>query len=271
MEAKRTFLKISLVLLAIFVGLTFLFGSQPDEVSPEAATEDVAGDVVEGTAEPKETDQKTNIKTFTAEEFMLAYDNLSHPNLTPIIEAPAITGDADADAIIQAAAEKRGYKLRQVASGLLNEIDGMPVQELLITRWLDMQQAAKEEGISINFVSGYRSVENQRRLFIERMTNSGITNDGLIAGTQTGALDGLLQITAPPGYSRHHSGYTIDVEDPGFAIFADSYAYGWMSADNFKNAKRFGFIPSYPDGLTNQGPNPEPWEFVWVGQNVTYQ
>ena len=39
-------------------------------------------------------------------------------------------------------------------------------------------------------------------------------------------------------------------------------------ADNFYNAKRFGFIPSYPDDLNAQGPNPEPWEFVWVGVDL---
>src|SRR5690606_25521512 len=37
---------------------------------------------------------------------------------------------------------------------------------------------------------------------------------------------------------------------------------------NYANAKRFGFIPSYPPDGGKQGPEPEPWEFVWVGVEV---
>jgi len=32
--------------------------------------------------------------------------------------------------------------------------------------------------------------------------------------------------------------------------------------------KRFGFIPSYPENSGKQGPEPEPWEYVWVGEDV---
>ncbi len=27
-------------------------------------------------------------------------------------------------------------------------------------------------------------------------------------------------------------------------------------------------MPSYPDDVEDQGPNPEPWEFVWVGTGL---
>ncbi len=38
-----------------------------------------------------------------------------------------------------------------------------------------------------------------------------------------------------------------------------------MAADNYRVAKQFGFIPSYPSGAGAQGPEPEPWEYVYVG------
>ena len=38
-----------------------------------------------------------------------------------------------------------------------------------------------------------------------------------------------------------------------------------MAANNFAEAKRHGFVPSYPAGAGPQGPRPEPWEFVYVG------
>jgi LAS superfamily LD-carboxypeptidase LdcB len=38
-----------------------------------------------------------------------------------------------------------------------------------------------------------------------------------------------------------------------------------MSKDNYLQAKKYGWIPSYPEGAQQQGPEPEAWEYVWVG------
>ncbi len=269
MEAKKTFLKISLVLGLALVAVSF-WGNKETSETPlpvvNEEQEDTSTSV--GTAESRE---RTEVKQFSAEEFKLAYDNLSLPNITPIVQAQEVTGNLEADTQIAKLAEARGYQLRDVASGLLNEIDGKPVQELLIGSWSDLQQMALEEGVNIEFVSGYRSIEDQRDIFLDRLLTAGGSADSIAAGGQTDLVDNILAVTAPPGYSRHHSGYTIDVEDPGFAVFANSTAYAWISANNFEKAKLHGFIPSYPNGLTNQGPNPEPWEFVWVGPTVTYE
>ena len=51
----------------------------------------------------------------------------------------------------------------------------------------------------------------------------------------------------------------------GLNAFGDTAAYRWLAEDNFKIARRFGFVPSYPAELPGQGPSPEPWEFIWVG------
>ena len=63
----------------------------------------------------------------------------------------------------------------------------------------------------------------------------------------------------------------MDVTDLGsgkdFTDFGSTRAYEWLSSDNYLNAKRFGFIPSYPQGAGKQGPDPEPWEYVWVGED----
>jgi LAS superfamily LD-carboxypeptidase LdcB len=69
-----------------------------------------------------------------------------------------------------------------------------------------------------------------------------------------------------PGYSRHHTGYTIDLwcED-GSSTFLSSSCYKWISDNNYLKAKQSGWIPSYPAGTDDQGPEPEPWEYVWVG------
>ena len=52
--------------------------------------------------------------------------------------------------------------------------------------------------------------------------------------------------------------------------FGSTPAFAWIAANNYENAKRFGFVPSYPPDATSQGPNPEPWEYVFVGDDVLF-
>lgn len=70
--------------------------------------------------------------------------------------------------------------------------------------------------------------------------------------------------------SKHHGGYAIDFRYPDgiYGSFRWSPGIAWLAKDNFAAAKRNGFIPSYPDDVGDQGPNPEPWEFVWVGADL---
>ena len=85
-------------------------------------------------------------------------------------------------------------------------------------------------------------------------------------------IDRMLQTSTIPGFSKHHTGYTLDITDltsgMDFTEFAQTEGFKWISANNYLNAKRFGFIISYPEGVTNQGPEPEAWEYVWVGVEV---
>ena len=68
-------------------------------------------------------------------------------------------------------------------------------------------------------------------------------------------------------HKKHHSGFAVDFgcgNDYLVYEFASTDCYAWMSKNNFENTKKHGFIPSYPTDAANQGPDPEPWEFVWV-------
>ncbi len=267
MNEKRKFLHISLVLVGFLILLSFLGGEASDRAVEEVA--DTSTDVA-STTELPEIKQLGELREFSSEEFKVAFDNLSHPNMVPIVSSPVITGDTAVDEYIRNLAEQRGYQLRQVASGILNTFNGVEIQELLIADWEELKGAAKAEGVSINLVSGYRSIEEQSTLFNNRLNQLGLASSDITSGAADSQLDGLLSITAPPGYSRHHSGYTIDVEDPAYGIFEGSTAHSWISKDNYRNAKLFGFIPSYPEGLSNQGPNPEAWEYVWVSKAITH-
>jgi D-alanyl-D-alanine carboxypeptidase len=168
-----------------------------------------------------------------------------------------ITGDADTDQRIRAAAEARGYRRQPVAVVPLVTVDGRELQAPAAEAWLSMKAQARAEGVSLILTSAFRDLNDQAQLFRGRL--AGRSSDF--------GIDSALQFSAPPGYSRHHSGFAVDVGQGGESRggFINTRAYAWLSANDFAAAKTFGFIPSYPEDGTLMGPDPEPWELVWVG------
>jgi hypothetical protein len=161
MVSKKFFGEIVL-LVSIVAGTAYFYTHQAvEEITPEPEVQPSAQ-----SAQPLQERRYGEVEEFTAEEFKQAYDALALPNIVPIVQAPPITGDEAADKRIRDLAESRGYRLRDVASGLLNEIDEKPVQELLIADWGSLQDAALSEGVKIEFRSGYRSIEDQKDIFL---------------------------------------------------------------------------------------------------------
>ncbi len=191
----------------------------------------------------------------TGDDFLAIFDEAYLPGLGTTAVAAQITGNLAVDARIRALAKQRGYRRRPEAAGTLTRTDGFFLQPRAASAWEDLQASAADAGLTIRLRSGYRSVTQQGELFRKR-----------IAGTSDTAINRVLARVAPPGYSKHHTGYAIDIGSPhgGGFDFAHTDEYAWLAADNFAVAKIHGFIPSYPYG-TGGGPDPEPWEFVWVG------
>ena len=117
-------------------------------------------------------------------------------------------------------------------------------------KWREMSAAALSDGVVIEIGSAFRSVDRQAE----------IIRDKLAEGS---SLDAVLCVSAPPGYSEHHSGRAIDVTtDEGAAPFGPEFektrAFRWLS----KNADRFGFVLSYPPGNPS-GYDYEPWHWCF--------
>jgi D-alanyl-D-alanine carboxypeptidase len=157
--------------------------------------------------------------------------------------------------------------------------NGIKLQPKAKENYLKMLEAAKTEGVVIGVVSGYRSQEDQNTIFKPRlealeMAQLGgyYTPEEFLTGQADEIIKQSMALTAPPGYSRHQTGYTVDLSDQTpdntTTVFKGSKADIWLSKDNYANARRFGFIPSYPVGQQNIGPEPEPWEYVWVGNKA---
>lgn len=115
--------------------------------------------------------------------------------------------------------------------------------------WKDMARAADANGVEIQAVSAFRTVDYQAGL-IRRKLEKGQS------------IDRILSVSAAPGFSEHHSGCAIDVTTPGCEIleepFENTEAFAWLQ----QNAGRYGFTLSYPRGNPH-GVLYEPWHWMW--------
>ncbi len=119
--------------------------------------------------------------------------------------------------------------------------------------------ATKEEpqvGKMMMGISCFRSIERQRGLFCDA---------GKLA---TRGIAGQAKWVAPPGYSEHATGFTLDIgvrsrpECNVNPCFADTQTGKWLAV----NARRFGFEMSFPKG-NKQGVSYEAWHFRFVGSD----
>lgn len=223
--------------------------------------------------------EKTTLKNFSGIEFRDLYRSVNYPNTQAFSTPPEITGNPTADARIRTLAEKRGFLLTSVplspivktGEELIAGNGDDLLQPLAQKSWKELKAAARKDNIQLSLISAYRSPKWQRELFTERLLAQGVTIQQIADGKGEAALNTTLSMTAVPGYSRHHTGYTIDLYcDDGIA-FGDSSCNKWITKNNYENAKKYGWIPSYPPDAGEQGPEPEPWEFVWVGTDLLYQ
>ncbi len=213
------------------------------------------------------------LAVFTPDQFKELYDSIAYPNTTAIQTPPTITGNEAADDRMRQIAEKRGYKLRSIPVSPIVKIgdpnlgDDDLLQEKALEGWKLLKAAANSEGLPLRIVSGYRSPQLQRSIFVSRYNDTGGTAAAAASGQADSIINAILITSALPGYSRHHTGYTIDLQcnNGSLEAFVTSPCFTWISRNNYENAKKTGWIPSYPEGAAQQGPEPEPWEYVWVG------
>lgn len=149
---------------------------------------------------------------------------------------------------------QRGLTLQQEATHLvLAETDQNGKQFLLTantaTAWVLMKDAAQRDGVELLMVSAFRSVQRQIEIIQEKLDN-GI------------AIDAILEVCAPPGYSEHHTGRAIDItcmDEPALEIsFEHTRAFLWLK----DNAEQFGFLMSYPRD-NDAGFQYEPWHWCF--------
>mmetsp|Transcript_8544 Transcript_8544/g.31569 ORF Transcript_8544/g.31569 Transcript_8544/m.31569 type:complete len:355 (-) Transcript_8544:172-1236(-) len=120
--------------------------------------------------------------------------------------------------------------------------------------FLRMQHAASRDGVSLVPLSTFRSVSEQEDVFF-----------ALKAQRKQAAYE-RARVSAPPGYSEHHTGYAVDIGDGLFAethleeTFEHTRAYHWLK----KHAHIYHYEMSFPRNNPG-GVDYEPWHWRWVG------
>lgn len=261
----------SLPLLAVIIVVVSVVAARSQTVkAPEGVSSNAATTEPAAIAEVKEN---ATLKEFTGEELKIFMDNFAYPNVSEVTTKPVITGNSVADERIRQLAESRGYRQRAIPNTSLIRVEGELLQQKAVDPWKELKRNAEAAGLKLDISSGFRPVDEQRQIFNERLAQAGATNSSIAAGKADALVTSVLKTTAVPGYSKHHTGYTIDLTCDGVGLhaFIRTPCYAWLTAKNHENAKLSGWIPSYPSGASLQGPDPEPWEYVWVGTESLYE
>ncbi len=122
--------------------------------------------------------------------------------------------------------------------------------------FLAMQQDAEVDGVQLRLLSAFRDQETQHDLFFSIMVE------------RSQRPEERAQVSAPPGYSEHHTGYALDLGDARHpeldldAAFDQSAAFTWLR----QHASRYHFRLSFPAN-NPQGVAYEPWHWRWEGSS----
>jgi zinc D-Ala-D-Ala carboxypeptidase len=123
-----------------------------------------------------------------------------------------------------------------------------------------MTDAAQADGVSLVPISGFRSEDEQTQLFFEVSAERGQTPSK------------RSDVSAPPGYSEHHTGYAVDIGDGDRAdtnlseSFETTEAFKWLS----QNAASYGFEISFPRNNPDKV-SYEPWHWRFVGDRQSLE
>jgi zinc D-Ala-D-Ala carboxypeptidase len=149
------------------------------------------------------------------------------------------------------------FRYEEAPSSELQSIgNGYQMRSAAATQFKAMTSAARAAGINITTISAFRTVAEQKRLFFD------------IKAERAQVTTKRAEVSAPPNYSEHHTGYAVDLGDaslPGTNLnqgFENTPAFKWLKA----NAPRYSVELSFPEGNA-QGVSYEPWHWRYVGDS----
>ena len=131
--------------------------------------------------------------------------------------------------------------------------NGVKLRTEAAKAFIDMFKTGKNQGVNLIVLSAYRSYKDQEKVFADWAVKYGSRVTRMFS--------------ALPGHSEHQLGTALDLTSPQIMQgesnnFADTLESKWLK----RNAAKFGFVLSYPEGKEKvTGYIYEPWHYRYIG------
>lgn len=230
----------------------------------EADTVDVEENIIKEKAVQTEVEEVVNpeaednedIDNYSADEILANYDPVS----LDIVEEEGTSVSADDWSLLLV---NNRHPIPENYEFTLGTIRGnLQCDERVIPPLLSMLQAAKEDNITLEVCSPYRTLDRQEYLFdrkIVRYMNRGMS--------YMDAYKLSARVVNVPGTSEHQIGLALDIYTDSYKSldegFGETAAGKWLQ----EHCAEYGFILRYPKGKEYiTGIEYEPWHFRYVGR-----
>jgi len=142
--------------------------------------------------------------------------------------------------------------------------NGQTVDKQCFDRLKEMLGACTDAGLQPVVCSGYRDIETQTRLYINKVQR--LTDQGL---SRREAENAAKTEVAYPGTSEHHTGLAVDIVDICNqnldSTQENTAVQQWLMSHSWE----YGFVLRYPDGKSEiTGIIYEPWHYRYVGKEA---
>lgn len=142
--------------------------------------------------------------------------------------------------------------------------DNMRCDKRIIADTIAMLQAAKEDGITLQIRSPYRTDDRQEYLFDKKIKMYMGQGYSYMEAYKTAS-----QVVTVPGASEHQIGLALDITSDTYIQlekgFGDTEAGKWLA----EHSCEYGFIIRYPEDKEYiTGIEYEPWHFRYVGKEA---
>lgn len=145
---------------------------------------------------------------------------------------------------------------------LIELSNGEMVDERIYPDLQQMLDDARNSGVYMTVVSGYRTNEKQQSIY-----NDKVKEYKAKFMTDKKAKEETERWVALPGTSEHELGLAVDINADGIQS-ASQEVYSWLA----QNAHNYGFIYRYPeDKIHITGISNEPWHYRYVGKEAATQ
>ena len=137
--------------------------------------------------------------------------------------------------------------------------NGQKVDSRIYPNLQEMFDAMRAEGIYPVVREGYRTAEEQKKIFDDKIFS--YVREGYSRKRAEKLAGGMVAV---PGTSEHQLGIAVDINADKSRSTNDE-VYQWLAG----NAYKYGFILRYPQGKEDiTGTDYEPWHYRYVGEDV---